>query len=181
MVAAARILIVFLAVCGFCPLTAISERIPLWLDTCNALFRLTFAVAHSYFFLLASTTVNTIKGNTFQVILNIQKRANFYINQKHISDFPNICSLADGGLPNCRFAIVTCVWSVLAKTDSPAITLSICACTMLPLHHDYFFIRLICEQHIYIVEPHNELSFSFYFTIWVRCSGYLANGYLKQL
>jgi len=68
MVAVARILIIFLAVCGFCPLTAISERIPQWLDTCNALFRLTFAFAHTYLFSMSPIAASAIKGRTFQVI-----------------------------------------------------------------------------------------------------------------
>jgi hypothetical protein len=72
MVAAVRILIVFLAVSGFCPLTAISERIPRWLDTCNVLFRLTFALVHTYLFSMAPIAVNAIKGRTFQVITNTE-------------------------------------------------------------------------------------------------------------
>jgi len=89
MVAAVRILIVFLAVGGFCPLTAISERIPRWLDTCNALFRLTFAVTYVYIFLMAPPSVNVIKGNTFQVIPNTE--ISLDLNNNNIFQISLIC------------------------------------------------------------------------------------------
>lgn len=155
MVAAARILIIFLAACGLCPLTAISERIPRWLDVCTALFRTTLAVAYACLFMMTPSVVNDLQGKTFQVT----KQINYHYISTHliVSYFSGIfdqCSLFYGGLPDFRVTNVSCNWSVFAKITSPSIRLSICVSTVLPLHHDDFFIWLPLAQPVSIVEPH---------------------------
>jgi hypothetical protein len=65
MVASIRALVVLLAVCSFCPLTAVSDRIPRWLDTCNALLRMVFTLGYAGLFMMTPTAGHDLQVQTF--------------------------------------------------------------------------------------------------------------------